>query len=91
MRKYLTEWVSADTVKPGDRLAVCFGVMTVRAVARDGERITWHWVEDQPAVTQHRSNGVERITGLRCEVTPKGEQCCLPMGHSGGHRWARGD
>jgi hypothetical protein len=27
----------------------------------------------------------------RCPVLVKGERCCLPMGHDGGHQWAGGD
>lgn len=28
---------------------------------------------------------------VRCLVVVKGERCCLPAGHPGGHKWGNGD
>ena len=90
--KFVTEFIHTKDVKPGDRLVEMFGVMTVRDITRNGtEWITWHWVEPQPPITTHTSNDAELVIGERCLAKPGGEQCCLFLGHDGGHKWGRGD
>jgi hypothetical protein len=54
------------------------------------------WVLEQTArelEAEVRSLQAElaRLDPKRCPAHPKGERCCLPAGHPGGHRWAGGD
>ncbi len=73
MRKYEFEIVEPDDVQPGDRLNAGFGICTVRGIGMgvpDRDHVTWYWEEDQPAVTQHRANSVERVVERRREPRP---------------------
>ena len=66
MKYAKTEIVDTADIRPGDRIAECFGIVTVRGIGigvPDKDHVTWYWVEDQPAVTQHRANSVERVIG----------------------------
>ncbi len=56
-----TEEVPPESLRPGDRVIACFGIVTVRAVETDGARVTLHWQENQPSVTVHPSNWQTRL------------------------------
>ena len=56
-----TNEVPPESLQPGDRVIAGFGIVTVRAVETDGERVTMHWQEDQPSVTVHPSNWQTRL------------------------------
>ena len=48
-----------EDVKPGTRVVVSDGIVTVRGIKIDGDQCTLYFEEDQPPVTFHRSNTVE--------------------------------
>lgn len=67
-----TEDVTHDMVKPGDRLMMSFGIVTVAGqypFVAGGDmrtshwynRVRYNWVEDQPEVTLDRSQTVTRV------------------------------
>ena len=53
--------VRPDDVRPGNRLVVGLGIVTVRGIKIDGERITFYWEEERPAVTQYRYGDAELV------------------------------
>ena len=55
------EDVDPLVLRRGDRVAVSFGVLTVRGVEAEGPSVRMLWEEDQPSVAVHRCNLVSRL------------------------------
>lgn len=67
MKQYNLESMDTNDVRPGHKLAMGFGIVTVRGIKVERDHITFYWEEPQPAVKQHRSNSVERVVGFTRE------------------------
>ena len=66
------EEVDPLVLRRGDRVAVSFGVLTVRGVELVGPSVVrMVWEEDQPAVAVHRCNLVSRLVAVQA-VEPRG-------------------
>lgn len=55
------EAVAPSVLRRGDRVAVSFGVLTLRAVVCEGPSARMFWVEDQPSVSVQWCNTVSRL------------------------------
>ncbi len=56
-----TTEILPDALRPGQRVVVSFGIVTIRGIKIGGDSVTLYWHEPQPAVMQSRWNTVEVI------------------------------
>jgi hypothetical protein len=66
MQRTLDEfgYLPANSLVAGDRVAVCYGIITIKAIELDGARLTIVPVENQPSVGMSCFNTVKLAKSL---------------------------